>query len=347
MTTLFEPVDSKLFFSRGDASDMRFGDLAKALPAFSAGSQDFLSRKSDFKRALSATLDEALRSFPDSRHFVLAGFPDDEGIRVNGGRAGASQAPDVIRKPFYKMTPQLLSHEGDPLVWDLGNLRLDSSAALKERHELAQAASEATLFSGARWLSLGGGHDYGFPDAAAYINWARAQGHRPLVINFDAHLDVRPLERGLSSGTPFYRMLEFDADIDFAEIGIQGHCNSRHHLEWVRSRGARVLTQEQVEASGAGFQTMVEHTLGDWLTHLRPAFISIDIDGFSSAVAPGSSQSWATGFTPSDFFPLFQVLLKRLDVRALGIYEVSPPLDHDDRTAKLAAQILHRFVSPY
>jgi formiminoglutamase len=48
---------------------------------------------------------------------------------------------------------------------------------------------------------------------------------------------------------------------------------------------------------------------------------------------------------PSDFFPLFDLLIRRLDVRALGIYETSPPLDQDDRTSKLAALIAHRFIS--
>jgi len=84
--------------------------------------------------------------------------------------------------------------------------------------------------------------------------------------------------------------------------------------------------------------------LGDWILRPRPVFLSIDIDGFSNAVAPGASQSWATGFLPKDFFQVFNLLRLRLDVRLLGIYEVSPPLDLDAQTAKLAAQIMHRLI---
>ncbi|HLR26945.1 MAG TPA: hypothetical protein VK112_13855, partial [Fodinibius sp.] len=36
---------------------------------------------------------------------VLLGFPSDEGVKRNGGREGAAEAPDEIRKELYKMTP--------------------------------------------------------------------------------------------------------------------------------------------------------------------------------------------------------------------------------------------------
>jgi formiminoglutamase len=327
----FSAVDSRLFFTRNDPQDSRLGDLARALPALSD------------PRLLGSTLEEERSA--DERHFVIAGYPDDEGIRINGGRPGAAHAPDAVRKPLYKMTPPLEpAHTAHTVIWDAGNLKV-AGQSLEERHRFVSSFALATLKQGATWIGLGGGHDYGFPDADAYITWAKSQGHRPLILNFDAHLDVRPVGKGISSGTPFFRMLEKHPDVDFAEIGIQGHCNSRTHLEWAAARGARMLMQEEIEASGESFTTMVLRTLDDWALRPRSVFLSVDIDGFSSSVAPGCSQSWATGFMPHDFFPCLQVLAARFDVRALGIYEVSPPLDHDDRTAKLAAQIIHRVIS--
>jgi formiminoglutamase len=327
----FSAVDSRLFFTRNDPQDPRLGDLARALPALSDS------------RLLSSTLEEA--QTPGERHFVIAGYPDDEGIRTNGGRPGAALAPDAVRKPLYKMTPPLVSgRNSTTVVWDAGNLHL-AGQNLETRHAFVSRFSLAALSQGSGWIGIGGGHDYGFPDADAFIVWAKSQGHRPLILNFDAHLDVRPANKGISSGTPFFRMLEKHPDVDFAEIGIQAHCNSRAHLEWVTARGARVLMQEEIEASGESFTSMVLRTLDDWALRPRPVFLSVDIDGFSSSVAPGCSQSWATGFMPDDFFPCLQVLAARFDIRALGIYEVSPPLDQDDRTAKLAAQIVHRVIS--
>src|SRR5439155_21579169 len=36
---------------------------------------------------------------------VLIGFPQDEGVRRNGGRTGAAEAPDEIRRWLYRLTP--------------------------------------------------------------------------------------------------------------------------------------------------------------------------------------------------------------------------------------------------
>src|SRR6516225_10903931 len=36
---------------------------------------------------------------------VIIGFPQDEGVQRNQGRAGAAEAPDAIRHWLYKLTP--------------------------------------------------------------------------------------------------------------------------------------------------------------------------------------------------------------------------------------------------
>jgi formiminoglutamase len=326
----FQSTEKTLFFSKNDPQDPRLGDLAKSVPVGLS--------KNDY--------DTFLKSQISARDFVIAGYPDDEGIRINGGRPGAAQAPAVIRKYLYKMTPGLFCQSPPKSIWDLGDLRT-TDCDLATRHETAAEWAELSMQADAHWIALGGGHDYGFAEASAFARTCLEKWQkRPLILNFDAHLDVRPAHSGLSSGTPFYRLLETFPEIDFAEIGIQGQCNSRAHLDWCQAKGARVLTYEETQMSGVGFAQQVLDFLGEWILRPRPALISIDIDGFSNAFAPGCSQSWATGFEPMEFFKLFAILLKRLDVRALGIYETSPPLDQDDRTSKLAAQILHRYIYP-
>jgi formiminoglutamase len=240
------------------------------------------------------------------------------------------------------MTPSIFSTEKISLL-DAGDFD-PSAGSIESRHENGSALASKVMTSGAKWIAIGGGHDYGFADTDAFLQSAKSAGQKPIVINFDAHLDVRPTTKGLSSGTPFFRLLEKHKDFDFVEIGIQSQCNSKKHIEWLRQRGAHIVTQDEVSASRESLSNYVVRTLGDGLLKKRPAFLSVDIDGFSSAVAPGCSQSWATGFMPEDFFPCFDLLNDRLDVRGIGIYEVSPPLDQDDRTSKLAAQIIHRFL---
>lgn len=271
---------------------------------------------------------------------MIAGYPDDEGIKNSGGRVGANEAPRAIRKHFYKMTPPAFSNVA-PRLADLGDL-VAPAKTLEARHELARARVRETLKGGHRWASLGGGHDYGFADGAGFLDVFA--GQRPLLINFDAHLDVRPVKGPISSGTPFFRLFETFKSFDFLEIGIQSQCNSRPHLHWVRERGSRIVGYDGWLASGRSLTEETVAVMGDWILRSRPTYLSVDIDGFTSAQAPGCSQSFATGFEPREFFELFDLLCARLDVRILGLYEVSPPLDVDDRTSKLAALILHRYL---
>ena len=303
------------------------GDLGKLLPSFRSIDE------------VEASLEE-VGGNADS--ILLLGYPDDEGISLNGGRAGAKEAPDRIRGFFYRMTPPAF-RDLRPPIFDLGNLNV-SLAGLADRHELARRSVFSAHTNSIRTISLGGGHDYGFSDAAAYCEAAIRRGEKPLVINFDAHLDVRPVSRGLTSGTPFFRLLEKFPEIDFVELGLQSQCNSKSHVDWLKSRGGLVSFEEERRAEGRSLTEKLAELLGDRILTARSAFLSVDIDGFSSAVAPGASQSWPTGFEPADFFECFTWCLGRFDVRGVGIYEVSPTFDVDDRTSRLAALIAHRFV---
>ena len=315
----FTPTPKDLFFSRNDKNDPRLGEIA-------IHSMEFAQQP------------------PNSRTIGVIGYPDDEGIRLNGGRVGAHEGPDRIRKYLYRMTPAANSPVRDTTrIVDLGNLNAEAMD-LEARHKAAEGRVRNVFAMGGKVLTFGGGHDYGYPDAAAFAAACEEKGVRPLVINFDAHLDVRPTDRGLTSGTPYFRLLEAFPETDFVEIGVQAQCNSKVHLDWAKSKGARILTYEDWMTSGESLVVHVTKKLEDLLLRPRPLFISIDIDGFSSAYAMGCSQSWATGFEPNEFLRLYQVLIARMDIWGVGIYEVSPPLDEEDRTSKLAALLAHRFI---
>lgn len=304
------PVSQDLLFSKNDPTDPRMGDLSEL-----------------------ASIDNIK---PDD--FVILGYPDDEGIKLNNGRVGAKEAPDQIRKTFYKLTPGLLS-KTETVVKDVGNI---TGGTISGRHSLAQDTVSTLLASNARVITLGGGHDYGYPDGAAFLAGCSSMGaERPLIINFDAHLDVRPFTSDPHSGTPFYRLLNDVMKFDFLEIGIQSHCNSQEHLNWAREKGAKVLFWDEILFSGDDVAVSVLKFLEHHIMKRRDAFISVDIDGFSSNYAMGCSAPGPQGFDPASFFRIFRVLCDRLNVRLLGIYEVSPPLDFDNLTSKLAAQIIH------
>jgi len=304
---VFSPIDNSLFFKGKDAADPRLGDLVKMSP--------------------------------DNPGVAILGYPDDEGIRLNHGRPGAKDGPDAIRQWLYRMTPNARR----PLkpFFDLGNLKFASD--LGQRHKDVSASVEDLLKKNHQVLSFGGGNDYAYADGCGFLNSLGAN-ERGVVINIDAHLDVRDVSHGLTSGTPFFRMLESDFKFDFAEVGIQAQCNAKKHWDFVEKHGGRIVTMDEVLQAGQSMNDVVTKRLGDWLVKRRPAFVAIDIDAFAHPFAAGSSAPWPLGILPHDFYPLLHTLLTRLDVRVLGIYEVSPGLEEGFGTAKLAAQWAHMFL---
>lgn len=318
----FKPTNPNLFFTKNDPQDLRLGDV-------------FKSRKST----------ELVKPTQKQTHFSLVGYPDHEGIQLNGGRIGSAGAPDKIREFLYKMTPPLMEQALEQLSFsDLGNIEIHNTS-LEERHKLALDLTETLYRQGQQVISFGGGHDYGYADAAAFIKAHEATAPlKPVVLNFDAHLDVRPLKNGFNSGTPFYRLLsDFGGQFEFAEIGIQPQCNSVHHRTWARNQGAHIFDLSTIEQNG-GLTSLLDHPLFQTLTPETPLFVSFDIDGLRSSEAGGCSQSWATGLEVSDFLSFFKKLSHLCNIRGLGIYEVSPDLDIDNRTSKTAALIAYHYM---
>lgn len=307
-------IDRKLLFTKNDKEDPRLGELVE----------------------LSTPQDISLPNSQEDIHEIfILGYPDHEGIELNGGRTGAAEAPEMIRTSLYKMTPHLYSDQAIKIK-DLGNI--PATLTLAEKHELGRSLVADICRAGKKWISFGGGHDFGYCDSTGF---AEVYGNDAVVINFDAHLDVRPTDKGYNSGTPFYRLLnEFHEQIRFLEVGIQNQCNSKAHLQWAESKGAHIVSLNEITEKGL-LEALKESLI---LTTKKKLFISLDIDVFNSMEAPGCSQSWTTGLKTDDFLTTLTWLYENFQVQGLGIYEVSPRLDTDNRTSKLAALIAHHFI---
>lgn len=304
-------VSPNIFYSKNDAADPRLGDWAQSL----------------------SCLPEKL----NQEDWVIVGYPDDEGIQLNGGRVGAKEAPDRIRNFFYRMTPDPRSHVSQKIL-DLGNLNTNSDLA--NRHQQARNLIFNINQKRGHWISLGGGHDYGFSDAAGFLEHYVDSNLTPIVINFDAHLDVRPTNNGYHSGTAFRRLLnEFKGRFHFLEVGLQPHCNAKEHLNWAKDQGVKCVFLEEIQN-----RKLTETVINSFEMKNHPVFVSLDIDALRSSEAPGCSAISSMGLHLEDVVHCLKKLKQVTQMKGLGIYEVSPPLDTDDRTSKLAALIMHHVL---
>ncbi|MEI8135429.1 MAG: formimidoylglutamase [bacterium] len=268
---------------------------------------------------------------------IIIGVPTDEGIRRNGGRVGAAQAPDAIRKQLDKLTP-MATHGSiaDLKVVDFGNVR---GSTLEEMHNVARNAVSSFIESGKIIIALGGGHDITYPLVKGFVQGLG--GTAISLLNIDAHLDVREKKNGLHHSGSSFRLLIKEGIVqgkNFAEFGIQSFCYSSNDLSWLKSQGSSVYDFDDL--SGVDPSSEVEKLLSSQL----PQYVSFDIDSIRSSDAPGSSAPSPIGLTSEDAVNIFYDAGLHRGTQMVDIVEVNPLFDIDNRTAKLAARMIAMFL---
>lgn len=262
-------------------------------------------------------------------HVILLGYGVDEGIHRNQGRVGASQGPDAIRDRLGK-----LAYHHATSIQDGGDIH--NSVDLEQcQDQLAHAVAQICSHK-ATPIVLGGGHDiaYGhFKGLAAAYPDARIG-----IINFDAHLDYREPNPDGTSGTPFYQILnEYDAG--YLAIGIQKASNHKRMWDAVLDKGARIIQLNKCDRLSS-----IKDELDEFISDFDAIYITVDMDGFSSAYSPGVSAPNPIGLTPIFVMETIQYICTQSEVISLDIAETNPTYDRDQSTARLAASIVYSFI---
>ncbi len=278
---------------------------------------------------------------------VIFGIPTNEGIRRNGGRLGASEAPNAIREWLGKLTPyagpHFNRHLNDLRIVDLGDV---NQGYLEAMHVTAAQVTLEMIAAGKIVIALGGGHDVTYPLARGFRDGSNSEAMG--LINIDAHLDVREKKDGKHHSGSSFRLLLEEGIIKgqhFAEIGIQSFAASENHFNWVIQQGARILTFEDATTThlpNAFEECEFAITHGD---PDFPTYLSFDMDCVRASDAPGVSAPAPIGFLAEEAYELSVAAGLSKNVRMFDIVEVSPPHDVDGRTARLAARMIAGFLA--
>lgn len=181
---------------------------------------------------------------------VIIGFPYDEGVTRNLGRRGGDYGPDSLRRFIPKIGPIVNPELGISLenfvISDYGNIQADT---FEKAHEKLAAKVKTVLSKPHNPIPvvIGGGNDQSWSNASGFLNYCVDNNYVPIVINIDAHLDVRSLddEGRLHSGCPFRLVLE-DSRFQtlsgkFYEFASQGSQCAQPHVDFVRSKGGEIV----------------------------------------------------------------------------------------------------------
>jgi formiminoglutamase len=272
---------------------------------------------------------------------VIFGIPSDEGIRRNGGRIGASHAPNAIRTYLHRLTPYSGTRSAISLrIADAGDA---CGSTLEEMDQDAVQKIEHIITTTQTLIILGGGHDITLPGA---IGMSSVYSQSPFaLINIDAHLDVRPKKDGLHHSGSSFRLLIESGIVrgkDLIEFGIQDHSFSAEHLQWVRQQGAEVIFYNDIRQSHL---TVKDQFISVLQHHSSAHYISFDIDAIRSADAPGCSAPSPIGLTADEAVSIASVSGSDPSVKVFDIAEVSPGYDVDGHTCRLAARMAAAFIT--
>lgn len=281
---------------------------------------------------------------------ALLGFASDEGVARNQGRAGASEGPRALRRALAPLAYH--AARGTPL-YDAGDVACRDHDLEGAQRSLA-ARVEALLARGHFPMLLGGGHEIAWGSFQGASATLARDGRLPRfgIVNFDAHFDLR---RGPpTSGTPFLQIREAVAErhvpFRYLCLGISRASNTPALFHAAEECGARWILDEDLVWSRWDAACRV---IDEFLAPLEALQVSICLDAFPAANAPGVSAPAARGTAPDLLLALLRHLLARAGhgsptpkVAWAEVAELAPRLDPDGRTARLAARVVHDIVTP-
>jgi len=256
---------------------------------------------------------------------ILLGLPyDGSSSFLSGARLAPAAIRRALRSPAGNLWSEALIDLGAPgALEDAGDLELAPDPTARSSIE---AAIQRLALAGGAPIALGGDHSVSYPILAGL----RPAWPRLHVVHIDAHPDLYDEFEGdrFSHACPFARIMESGLADSLVQIGLRaatGH----------QARQARRFGVEQIDVRA-------------WADGKRPSlrgpiYLSVDLDGFDPAFAPGVSHPEPGGLAVREVLTLVQHLPG--PIAGADIVELNPERDLNDFTARLGAKLVKEIAS--
>jgi len=254
-----------------------------------------------------------------NKNILIQGIQFD---KKSSYQQGPSLAPPLIREALHcgsanLFTEELVSIETN-LIQDKGDFEISEYFDI-------EVITSSHLNQGAKILTLGGDHSITFPIIKAY--------HKKYptldILHIDAHCDLYDNYEGdkYSHACPFARIMENKFAAKLVQVGI---------------RTLNPHQAAQAEKFGVEIHQMKDLDLSTIPKFKNPLYISLDMDGFDPAFAPGVSHHEPGGLTSRQVIDL----IHSIDVEVVGadIVEYNPNRDFQNMTAFLAGKMMKELL---
>ncbi|TVZ15662.1 agmatinase [Maribacter sp. MAR_2009_72] len=236
---------------------------------------------------------------------------------------GPAKAPKQIRKALYSDSMNLYSELGTSIehqtIIDAGDY------AITDYFDIESITKNNLSKNLPKILTLGGDHSVTFPIIKAF------HGFYPKldILHIDAHADLYHAYDGdpYSHACPFARIMENGYAVKLVQVGI---------------RTLNPHQAEQAKKFNVELHEMRNLDINSISKFENPVYISLDMDGFDPAFAPGVSHHEPGGLTSRQVIDL----IHSINTKIVGadIVEYNPDRDFQDMTAYLAAKMMKELL---
>jgi agmatinase len=209
---------------------------------------------------------------------------------------------------------------------------LESEAAgPREMVEKAYQAARRVLRDGKFLIALGGEHSI----TSGLVRAVRGKFKKLSVLQIDAHADLRDSYQGspYSHACVMRRVLELGAPV--TAVGVRNYSIEEHRF--MKKRGIAPITPRQMREDPDWIVDAVE-SLSDRV------YVTIDIDGFDPAYAPGTGTPEPGGLDWFQVSDLLKATAMNRTIVGADVVEVAP-LAGSVQTEFLAAKLIYKLIA--
>ncbi len=235
---------------------------------------------------------------------------------------GPGLAPPAIREALFCGSMNGYAENGENIesdrIVDKGDFSIDDYFDIEK-------VTRGNLADCSKILTLGGDHSVTFPIIKAF-----SEKYPQLdILHIDAHADLYHDYEGdpYSHACPFARIMENGLAARLVQVGIR--TLNPHQAEQAQKYGVEVHEMKNLD-------------LSKLKKFKNPLYISLDMDGFDPAYAPGVSHHEPGGLSPRQVIGLIQ----GLEAKVVGadIVEYNPNRDFQRMTGFLAAKMMKEIL---
>ncbi|MCX5702574.1 MAG: archaemetzincin family Zn-dependent metalloprotease, partial [Candidatus Omnitrophica bacterium] len=298
----------------------------------------------------------SIRNLLRDADVVILGEPDDKGTVKNLGRPGARLGPEAVIGQLLSALPDIQEQIKDLKIVYLGDIKVTDNILDTHLNVKAVIAEVVKINPNITLICIGGDHGFAYP------NFYSFDGNKGIVVA-DAHLEVRSPRDDRKSGRGpgahsgnhiYFTLTDKRANLSAAHLYYLGinpaaHEHYKRRINFLRRRGFELTNlyslEELQHKNQAEIDTLIDniyHQLQD--RGIDTIHTSICIDVVNREEAPGRSARNAEGLPVWMIERLSYKAGQNPSVRLFDIAEVSPPLDKDNKTSKIASKYIVEFL---